>query len=240
MTPDVAVLGGAAHRTPALTWEPAPVTPRLAPGETHLWRVPTLPGDDGPAWTVLADAERHRALSYADERAARGFVKARAGLRAILAGYVGCEPEDVEFEAGVGGRPSVRGAHPDMDFSASRVEGTSVIAVTAGGKVGIDAERISAVAAHGSPPWSFVREQAPPGLVDDLGDEGDRAFCIAWTRLEAYAKACTNGLGGSDTGTGRCHVRSFVLTADLVCSLAEAGAQPRALRTFDLGRAAVA
>jgi 4'-phosphopantetheinyl transferase len=248
MRSDTGVVADAA-RMPELAWSTA--TPMLEIGfaEVHLWRVATTPADTrsvDDAWMVLGDAERHRALSYRDDRAARGFVVARARLRSILGHYLGCEPADVALEEGRNGRPYVRsGAGPGLDFSVSRVSGAALVALVGDGRVGVDMECVPDIDARRSLPWRFVREHAPPGLLGDLGDDdGAEAFCIAWTRLEAYAKAFTDGLGGVPGSTRTagecCHVRSFRIDGDLVGSLAETGPTPRTLRAFDIRHPAAA
>jgi hypothetical protein len=65
-------------------------------------------------------------------------------------------------------------------------------------------------------------------------------FCVAWTRLEAYAKAITDGLGGNAAAARCCPVRSFRLGGDLVVALAESGQTPRKLRTFGMRAGEVA
>jgi 4'-phosphopantetheinyl transferase len=239
---DVTCMTGAAL-TEELEWRPAPAGRQIDRNEVHLWRVARAlsAGATDEAWVVLGDGERRRALSYRDARAARGFVVGRASLRAILGRYIGCGPADIILEEGRNGRPRLCSRErPRLHFSASRVDGMDLIAVVDGGEVGVDVERVARAGVRDSLPWPFVREQAPPGLLRDLSGLGDdpETFFVAWTRLEAYAKAFTGGLGGEPApvprGTAqRCHVRSFRIGADLVGSLAEGGEAPRALLAFD-------
>lgn len=234
-----------------LAWHAAPAGCTIPSDEVHLWRVTTPPTGRGvphAAWAVLGDAERQRALCYRDERAARGYAVVRARLRTILAGYLGCAPADVDLEQQRNGRPFIRSRErPCLRFSVSRTAGIALIAVADGGAVGVDIERVPSIDAGGSLPWRCIHEHAPPGLVGvEKRDDDPAAFCVAWTRLEAYAKAFTGGLRADrDPPLARNEmrwrqVRSFSIPGGYVASLAEDGRQPRRLVAFDTQPAAVA
>jgi 4'-phosphopantetheinyl transferase len=247
MSPDGVVIAPAAL-TPELAWAAAPDRLELGRAEVHLWRAATAAADSGElarAWHVLDVVERHRALCYRDDRAARAFVVARAALRVILGRYLECDPADVTLEQERGGRPRLRShTREHLSFSASRAGGVALVAVVAAGEVGVDVERVPREDSGAGLPWRVVRENAPPELLRDLGDAEDpETFCVAWTRLEAYAKAFTDGLAGASSASAiglpeGCRPRSFRVDEELVGSLVKGGAVLRQLSAFEAPPAA--
>lgn len=156
-----------------------------------LWLVALdEPIDEG----VLAADERHRAANCRDPARAARMRASRAGLRHVLAAYVGILPARLEFTRSRSGAP-VLAADPDCRFSLSRSADLCVVAVGPHRRVGIDVERTSiesascaAIAEHCLD--ASERERYP---VLDPG-ERRRHVLEAWTRREAALKAMDRGL----------------------------------------------
>lgn len=108
-----------------------------AAGEIHVWTVPSQGDAEAAAslLTCLSPHERQRASRMDD---AHGFIIGRAGVRTILARYLGRHPADLEVHAGTGGRPWIAGAPDTFDFSFSRCPLLHVCAVTTARRVGVD------------------------------------------------------------------------------------------------------
>jgi 4'-phosphopantetheinyl transferase len=174
----------------------------IRPGEVHAWVV-DLDELALPSGPLLDDAERSRAQSYLRRQDGARFAASRAGLRLILAGYLGAEPASLRFQTGPGGRPRLAGIAPagaeasqaTLQFSLTRSADLALIAVSAG-RVGADVERIvprpglTDLAAAG-----FAGREAA-GIATGCCGSPLRGFYRHWTAREAYLKAIGCGLAG--------------------------------------------
>jgi phosphopantetheinyl transferase len=153
-------------------------------GQVHVWVLP------------LDSAERGRdaRLAMADTR--RRFELRRAGLLRVLAGYLGVRPDEVVVDrtcARCGdpehGKPRVPGG--SLEFSTAATREIAVVAVTSGGRLGVDVE-----------PAGAVEGALEGGLPDSLFTDGERRAVAEgaltletlWLRKEALSKAIGIGL----------------------------------------------
>ncbi len=144
----------------------------------------------GPA---AASAEEH-ARAGRLRRAGDGarYLAAHGALRLILAGYVGHDPQDLQFETGRWGKPSLVGG--TLQFNLSHSGALALIAVAHGRPVGVDVERRRPIAeVEGivgricTPRERAVLDALPPSERHD-------AFLALWTRKEALAKMSGEGI----------------------------------------------
>lgn len=100
------------------------------------------------------------------------------------------------------GKPRLAGL--PGDFSLAHTDGAALIAVSTNGRVGIDLE------APRTPRLDERRRQRIEAAAEDLPGPGplpaeaaaDARFLMAWTRLEAFAKADGRGMGRLMTALG--------------------------------------
>lgn len=172
--------------------------PALGEAEVHLWRLPI----DRPAWPLdvlcsyLAPDELARARQFAFDRDREQFVVSRGYLRAILAQYVGCDPRQIQFGAGVHGKPYLAGSHADcrLTFNLSHTRGLGLCAVARGREVGVDVEQIRPevdILGISRTTFSAFERECLEALPPE---ERLPAFYACWTRKEAYIKARGDGL----------------------------------------------
>ena len=92
------------------------------------------------AW--LDDAERRRWDGYRYPGPRRRFGLCRAALRAILAARLGCRGDEITFATSDRGKPFalLRGRPAPVSFNVSHSGGHGLVAVAAGGRVGVDVE----------------------------------------------------------------------------------------------------
>ncbi len=167
-------------------------------GALELWRVDTLAA--GPALhalevsvPLLSDWERRRAAEFADTAQAEEWLAAHIALRVVLERVLGDAARGVSFARAALGKPRLEGA--PVAFSLSHIPGLALIALSRGGTVGVDVERLRAVRVR--EPRRARLEAAGAALNQSLPlpAAGDARFLQAWVRLEALAKAEGYGLG---------------------------------------------
>jgi len=178
----------------ALCWRPFENAPAPSGGELHVWRLRVDRGAAAalPVRDLLSAAERERAARFHLERDAVCFTLCRARLRLLLGRAIGVDAAAVRFEYGAAGQPLLAGGSGPC-FSVSHSGAFALIAISAGGRVGVDLERIRSradcdVAAYFSEDEVRRLRSLPP-------DDRERAFFRCWTRKEAYLKARGDGLG---------------------------------------------
>jgi len=87
--------------------------------------------------------EHERAARFHFARDRRHFVTGRSILRRILGHYLQHAPEDLAFAYGLRGKPMLPGT--GLQFNLADSDGLALLAVTRGGAIGIDLERIRPV-----------------------------------------------------------------------------------------------
>ncbi len=185
-------------------WPAGPVAPVARADEVHLWRIAL---DPAPAALVrlgasLSEEERVRAAAFRRPGDGARFIAAHGSMRAILARYLGVEPQTVRFRVGAHGKPAladvplpaVDGSCADLRFNLAHAGGIALVAVACGREVGVDLEPVrpmrdaDAIAER----W-FAREERD-ALARCPPADATRAFFACWTRKEAFVKALGVGL----------------------------------------------
>src|SRR5262249_50782825 len=145
--------------------------------DLHVVELEATPDEVAAARGLLAPGERARADGFVFERHRRRFTVARAALRRILAADVGEAPEALVFVEGAHGKPPRPGA--GLEFTLSPSDELALVAVTRGGPVGVDVERLRDVPdalaiaeSHFAPAERAALAAAP---------DTTRAFLNGWT-----------------------------------------------------------
>lgn len=225
----------AAPRFTAEDWPPVAIRPgHLAlPGGVDVWLVPPAPERLGAAWAVLSADERARAGGFATAALRADYVTAHAGLRAILAGYLGAEPGELAFTAGRWGKPALAPPRHGLEFSLSHSAGLALVAVSAAGPVGVDLERIAA-------PLDEIADLAfSPGEVAELaaadGAARMRRSHALWCAKEAAAKAEGTGLAADLRALpGPWRISALPPLAGVASALADRGGAPPRCRCLEV------
>ena len=166
------------------------------PDTLHLW---TLALDEpGPTAELgwLSAEESARAARFVAEQDRRRFVRAHAGLRSILAGYLGVAPAAVTVTTGSLGKPGLDpGRHGTaLRYNLSHSHGVALVVVGSHRAVGVDVERVRPLPDLDG----LVARYCAPGEQAALGrlppDRRLEAFFTVWTLKEAYLKARGEGL----------------------------------------------
>ena len=156
--------------------------PLPAADEVHLWAL-DLARSPGTAADLVAAEDLRRA-----ERAGPRWLLARAGLRALLGGYLDEDPASLRFDES--GKPRLAEDTP-LRFNLSHSGDVALVVVAAGREVGVDVEevkprRFEALAARSM----LAAERAAIGEAAD----GNLAFHRHWVAKEAAVKATGRGI----------------------------------------------
>ncbi|WP_173265922.1 4'-phosphopantetheinyl transferase family protein [Streptomyces pacificus] len=163
----------------------------LASAPVLLWCVSTRAPDRVVRAARLllpaADRERMARLRYRTDQDA--FALSRAVLRRCLGALTGEAPAELRFTRRDNGKPEVAGAGQGsgLAFSLSHTAGLTLLAVTWGGPVGIDVERVRQVAAARIAARYFPADEAAAVAARSGHEAWDRFFRL-WVRKEACVK----------------------------------------------------
>jgi 4'-phosphopantetheinyl transferase len=183
---------------PDPSWPAPEATPvPLPPGEVHIWRVGLHRSEQELARLerTLSPEEQHRAHRFRIESARRQFIASRAALRSILAGYLSVLPEAVRFSHGPMGKPELPLGGPPLHFNLSHSDGLALIAASRHCEVGVDVERVRTFENQLSLAERFFAPAEVRALIALTDGVMAEAFFHAWTRKEAFVKACGQGIG---------------------------------------------
>ena len=180
--------------TEGALWARAAAPSTLGASEVHVWCVDLdAAGADGGAEAAgLSADERTRAARFHFARDRARFLRRRAALRHLLAGYAGREPHALVFAQGAHGKPALPGT--GLEFNLSHSGGCAVLAVTRGRRVGVDVERIEAERATLAVARRFFAPTEAAAVAAAAPAERAVTFFRCWTRKEAYVKARGEGL----------------------------------------------
>ena len=126
----------------------------------------------------------------------REYIITRGLLRQVLAKMTGLDIAGVEFDYGEHGKPSLRSntGGGSIVFNVSHSHGIILVALTMGGRLGVDLERIRPDVA-----WRSLAEHYFSGAECRLlekypQDTRLKAFFTCWVRKEAFVKALGAGI----------------------------------------------
>ena len=138
----------------------------------------------------LSPDEGSRAARYRYPLDRERFVRRRVHLRRLLAERLSVPPEAVPLRVTACGRPELDGI-VDVDFNVSSSCGLAVYAVSTGGQVGVDIERIVARDDLQDVVVGFFSRAEREALGLRWSTD---AFYASWTLKEAFVKARGDGL----------------------------------------------
>lgn len=171
--------------------------PTAAPGRILVWRLHDVAAFP-PGWAaVLSRDELRRAQAMADPAARLQYLAGRIALRAILGRCAGRPPAALVFTRGPHQKPELApmpGA-PAWRFSLTHTRGMVLIAVGAGGPIGVDVESRRRRLRNFEGLVRRILTPAERQAVQAKPPAGRPAlFLHYWTAKEACLKAIGTGL----------------------------------------------
>lgn len=170
----------------------------IAGTTAHIWYASTaeLAGSISDYYAVLSNAEKLRAEKFRCLEDRCDYVLRRAVRRLILAQYVGCDPQEVEFGTNQHGKPFLLGSDGSIMFNAAHSKHVVLVGVTNGTELGIDVEYINCEFDWLPVARTFFSEHYFTDLKSRTGDVARALFFSMWTQTEAILKARGVGLSG--------------------------------------------
>src|SRR5438105_9748020 len=170
----------------------------LREDEVHLWIAPlTMPPEKLSYFkSILSADEKERVRRFRKISDGKRYLIARGSLRCLLASYVAGAPDRLQFTYAVFGKPSLsnESSKTALNFSVSHSEDQALFGFARARRIGVDLEYVHhyidslALAKRYFSPDEFWRLHRLPA------SRQNEAFYCAWTRKEAYLKACGEGL----------------------------------------------
>ncbi len=180
------------------TWQTAPDVLEISGDHVDIWLASTDPAERQlrAYKALLSPAEIARLKKFRMEFKSREYIVTRGLLRQVLTKMAGLDIAGVEFDYCEHGKPSLAGhaGGENVAFNVSHSHGVVLVALTLGGRLGVDLEKIRpklewrSLAQHY---FSAVEVRALDGYP---GATGLKAFFTCWTRKEAFVKALGGGL----------------------------------------------
>jgi 4'-phosphopantetheinyl transferase len=181
-----------------IQWPDGPQTPRLLPGQVHVWAadVSEFAGRLAELGQMLSGEENIRSdkFKFADDR--DQFRIRRALLRLILSRYVAKTPSGIAYRHGEFGKPELDmdGRPPELFFNTSHSSRIAACAITSACPIGIDVERIAEIPEIKTIADRFFRPRETETLMSLPADSRLLAFYNCWTRKEAVLKTTGEGI----------------------------------------------
>jgi 4'-phosphopantetheinyl transferase len=179
-------------------WSTPAAFPILPANTVHVWCAAL--GVDGETLkacaAVLSASERSRAERFVLERDKISFIAAHGILRTLLARYLGCAAEAIQFTNGVHGKPAV--SYPTLpyvlSFNLSHAHGLAAVAIVRDRQIGVDVEKIRPEFAGDEIAKRYFSAEEVAELGRLPAELRAEMFFRCWTRKEAYVKALGEGL----------------------------------------------
>ena len=179
-------------------WFTPASSPDLAVGQVHIWRISLKQPET--VCQILSDSLTSDEIARADrfrfDDGRRRFVVGRGILRSILAGYLETKPQEIRFQYGPQGKPSLEKMYENagLNFNLAHTRDLVVCACTRQCEIGVDVEHIHPVDEIDRIARRIFSEGdylAWNHLPDELRLT---AFYRCWTQKEALIKALGYGL----------------------------------------------
>jgi len=172
---------------------PGLVSAMIAENTVDVWRFGLDHDLSELAAATLTPPELQRARDILSPLARRRFMAGRVQVRRVLSRYCNLDPSRVPIGQNRFGKPYLQDPYSSVSFSFSHSRGLAVLAVCAGGRLGVDLEEKRDIAFRAiAVTWLHDAERRD--LLRRGSEEGHEAFFRLWCRKEAVVKAEGSGL----------------------------------------------
>ncbi|MGI0489972.1 4'-phosphopantetheinyl transferase family protein [Pantanalinema rosaneae CENA516] len=180
-------------------WSSAPPTLTLPEHQVHVWRssLQRSATEVAELAQTLSPDERQRAERFRFPIHQQRFIVGRGMLRSLLGRYLECDPAQVQFQYGAQGKPAlpVTEGQPRLEFNLAHSDDLAVYAIAHTMPVGIDLEKIRAIADLLQLTQRWFAEPEHAAIQATPVAEQPVTFFQYWTCKEAILKARGQGVG---------------------------------------------
>ena len=179
----------------SVKWSAPPQALTLDENEVHIWRawLDVDAREFARLSSYLSPDELLRADRFVFSRDRHHFTVARGRLRELLAIYLRCAPERLQFRTGRYGKPSLAEDIP-VRFNLTHSYGLALYGFALNCELGIDVEKIRPEFASKEIAERYFSAAERRELSQLPAETQTDAFFLCWTRKEAYVKAHGDGL----------------------------------------------
>jgi len=152
-------------------------------------------------YPLLSDVERERSERFKFYKHRKAFIASHGFLHSVLAYYIDCDADEIEFTQGEFGKPSlIQQQNPhNIQFNLSHSNNIAMLAVCKQHSLGIDVEYAERKTDWAGISKRFFTKNEQQQLFSLKEDEQKKAFFQIWTRKEAHMKVTAKGLYLSPT-----------------------------------------
>lgn len=180
------------------TWQAAPDDLELLTHHVDIWLTSTALEEEQVRTYAkhLSKAERARAQKFRSRTGYREYIVTRGLLRQVLSETAGLDLAGVDFRYGEHGKPCLGTlvSGETVAFNVSHSHGLALVALTLGGRLGVDLEKIRPEVEWRELAGRYFSEAENRALEARHGEDGRKAFFACWTRKEAFVKALGAGV----------------------------------------------
>jgi 4'-phosphopantetheinyl transferase len=182
---------------PEISWQSFDRAHVLTGDEVHVlaFALNATPERISHLATELSEDEMVRANQFRFGHLRDRFIVGRAGLRIVLARYLGMSPSGLQFNYSARGKPSLAGNN--LQFNLAHSDELALLAVAKNLPVGVDVERIRPMPDGLDIARRFFAASEVAAFGDIPPSAHDEAFFNLWTRKEAWLKATGDGIAES-------------------------------------------
>lgn len=181
-----------------LSWQTAPTHPMLLSNEVHVWCADLNVSENTHEMLAkhLNIDEQNRAARFVREQDRSHFIAARGILRDILSRYSYIAPQDIKFNYGVNGKPSLSAEQNQgkIYFNLAHSHDLAIYAITYLSQLGVDIEYTKRNIEALDIAERFFSKNEIASMQALPVSEQVAAFYKIWTRKEAFVKAIGVGL----------------------------------------------
>ena len=173
-------------------WQARTHCPELQDNEVHVWSA-DLDLDDWEIKSlraVLSEREQARADRFKFDKHRRRYIASRGRMRELLGNYSGIRAENLAFQYGERGKPSlpekINGV--ELKFNSTDSDEKALFAFAWEHELGIDLECIPREVEHDDLADRYFAPEEAEALKTFPEDKRQEAFLACWTRKEAFGK----------------------------------------------------
>jgi 4'-phosphopantetheinyl transferase len=168
----------------------------LTGNEAHIWYACTEGVSESILryYGALSEKEKTRAERFHKRNDQHNYVVAQVIKRLVLSAYIGCHPEEIEFEHNQYGKPFLSNSNIPVMFNVAHTKNIILLAVTKGTEVGIDVEYNDTTLDWHAIAHKFFSTDELQHIESCTAEEKAPLFFSYWTQKEAILKARGVGL----------------------------------------------